>query len=69
MFVYIKKFIDTCKCKVIFIINCNSILKFLYEPYIKHIYDKVYSHTNKSHTIINNGKRKTKHMIVTNYNI
>ncbi len=58
--------IRTAKCKIILVINHNSLLIELYKPWIKLIYDKKYMGSQKSYKIEGNQKRKTKHMIVTN---
>ena len=64
IFIYILNFLKEAKCKIIFVINHNSLLSELYKPYIKHIYNKTYAF---SHTNLNNKKRRTQHMIITNY--
>ena len=55
----IVKFIKTCKCKVMLIINKLNILQELFKKYIKGEYLKIYQI----------GKHKSYHLIITNYDI
>jgi site-specific DNA-adenine methylase len=57
MFIDILDFIKNAKCKVMLIINKNSITEYIYKGYIKGEYDKYYDITG----------RRTKHLIITNY--
>ena len=66
IFGYILDYLRTAKCKIILVINHNSLLSELYKPFIKLIYNKTYSF---SHTSLDNKKKKTKHMIVTNIDV
>jgi len=64
IFGYISDYLKTAKCKIILVINHNSLLSELYKPFIKLVYNKTYSF---SHTSLDNKKRRTRHMIITNY--
>jgi site-specific DNA-adenine methylase len=57
VFIDIMKFLRRCKCKVLFIINKNSITEYLYGDFIKGEYEKRYNITG----------RKTKHLVIANY--
>ena len=57
MYVVIKKYLETAKCKVMLVINSNAIIKYLFKDFIKLEYNKTYSTT----------KNKTKHLVITNY--
>lgn len=57
MFIDILEFLKTAKCKIMLIINKNSITEFLYKDFIKGEYDKRYDLS----------KRITKHLIICNY--
>jgi 16S rRNA G966 N2-methylase RsmD len=57
VYIYLHEYIKKCKCKVMIIINKNSITDFLFKKYIKHEYAKTYQAT----------KRKTVHLVITNY--
>ena len=54
------RFLKTCKCKVIMIINDNELNRFLYNGFITGNYDKMYGSTIKgckniqSHLIVSN---------------
>lgn len=54
---YILEYLKTCKCKVMLIINDLKILRYLYNDFIKGDYKKIYQLS----------KKKTKHLIITNY--
>jgi len=53
------RFIKTCKCKVMLIINKLNLLQELFKKYLKGEYLKIYQI----------GKKKSYHLIITNYNI
>ena len=57
MYIYLKNFIETCKCKIMIVLNYNAIIKYIFNDNIKHVYDVVYQHK----------KFKTQHAIITNY--
>jgi len=59
MYIIIKDFLETAKCKVMLVINSNAIIKYIFNGFIKYEYDKTYSAS----------KKKTKHLIITNYKI
>jgi site-specific DNA-adenine methylase len=59
MYIYMMEYIKNCKCKILLIINSNEILKYLYKDYIRGEYEKIYQVT----------KKKTKHLIITNYKL
>ena len=57
MFIDILTLLKTAKCKIMLIINKNSLTDFIYKDYIKGTYDKIYQMT----------KKKAIHSIITNY--
>ena len=57
MLYIIKIYMDTCKCKVMLIINDLKIIRYIYGDYVKGQNDKIYQL----------GKRKSRHLIITNY--
>ena len=57
MLYIIKNYMDTCKCKVMLIINDLKIIRYIYGDYVKGQYNKIYQST----------KRKARHLIITNY--
>ena len=57
--IYTLDYLKTCKCKVMLIINKLYILEFLFNDYIEGEYDKKYQL----------GKKKSKHLIITNYSL
>jgi len=57
IFIDILDHLKTAKCKIMLIINKNSITEFIYKDFIKGEYDKLYQLT----------KRNTKHLIICNY--
>ena len=57
MLYIIKIYMDTCKCKVMLIINDLKIIRYIYGDYVKGQYDKIYQLTH----------RKSRHLIITNY--
>lgn len=57
MFIDILEFLKVAKCRVMLIINKNSLTCYIYKDFIKGEYDKRYDLTG----------RCTKHLIVTNY--
>ena len=59
IFIDILTFIKECKSKVMLIINKNAITEHLYKDYIRGEYSKLYQLV----------KKKTKHLIITNYNM
>jgi site-specific DNA-adenine methylase len=50
-------FIQSCKCKVMFIINDDPIIKRLFKDYVKGTYEKMYAIQ----------KKKGNHLIITNF--
>ena len=56
MYIYIY-ILKTYKCKVMIIVNKNSITQYLYKNYIKHEYLKTYQTC----------KNKAFHYVITNY--
>jgi site-specific DNA-adenine methylase len=57
IYIDILDFMNTCKCKVMVVINSNSIMKYIFQDYIKFEYQKTYDRHNK----------QTQHLILTNY--
>lgn len=57
IYINIKNFIETCKCKVLLIINKNKINEYLFKNFIKGEYIKIYQLT----------KYKWYHLIISNY--
>ena len=60
IYVDILNFLKNCKCKVIMIINKNSLSNFLYGKYVINEYDKIYSHIVSK----NNVRKMTKHIVI-----
>ena len=58
MYIYILKYLKTCKCKVILILASNAIINYLFQDFIICGYKKLYARTKKStvHLIISNIK-------------
>ena len=54
----ILNFIETCKCKVMLVINKLNIIEYVFKNYIKGEYFKTYQLS----------KNKMKHLMITNYN-
>jgi len=57
IFVDLVKYIKSCKCKVMIILNDNALVRYLFDGYIKSSYDKIYQFS----------KRKAVHLVITNY--
>ena len=57
--VYIHGYLKTCKCKVMLVINKLTIIEWLFKDYIKSKYLKTYQI----------GKKKSLHLVITNYNV
>ncbi len=57
VFIEIMEYLKVCKCKVLMIINKNSITDYLYSDWIVGEYDKLYQST----------KRQAKHLIIMKY--
>lgn len=57
IYINIKNFIETCKCKILLIINKNKIIEYLFKNYIKGEYVKIYQLW----------KNKWYHLIISNY--
>lgn len=57
MFIDILELLKNCKCKVVGITNSNAIMNYLYKPYIKETFGKLYQMT----------KKKTEHILFTNF--
>ena len=58
MISYIYEYLQTCKCKVMLIINKLEILEWIFEEFIKGSYERIYQIS----------KKKMGHLIITNYN-
>jgi len=59
MYIDIKEFIETAKCKVLFICNSNELIRYLFKDYVRGEYDKIYQLT----------KKKSIHVIISNYEV
>ncbi len=57
MYVYLHKYIQICKCKIMIVVNDNELMRFLFDGFIKDTYEKIYQIS----------KKKTMHLIITNY--
>ena len=57
MYVFILEFLKVCKCKIIMVMNGNALTHYIFRPWIKKEYTKLYQAT----------KRKTTHFLITNF--
>ena len=51
--VYIKEYLETCKCKVMLIINKLKLLEYLFEDFIKGSYNRIYQLSKKNNSFNN----------------
>jgi site-specific DNA-adenine methylase len=57
MYVDLAKYFKECKCKIMLVVNDNNLMRYIFDGYVKSSYDVIYQIC----------KKKTKHLIITNY--